>query len=1156
MRALFACGLQEGVFPACRAPSRSSATPSARRSPARSGLRLRRRDDLGAERYLFYATVSRPEERLYLSWHEAGDDGDQAVRSFFVSDVCDLFGPRLASATACARSARSAGPGAAPTERERLRAAAAAARAIARRRSPRSATRRSSASCASARRGRRRAIELWASCPVKWFVERQLPPEGLTPDPELMLRGVLAHGVLEATLRGLRERTGSSRLDAGTLPPRASSRRRRSSGCSARPTGDVARPAPPARARAPPARRPAALPRARRRRRLRARAERSRSPSATATTAPPLELAGGVRIRGRIDRIDRGPGGEAIVYDYKGRNAPDSASGARAQVPDRAVHARRARRPRPRPDRRPLPAARRPRPAPARAVLDGADPGLDTVATDRHDREGFDAIVDGVLEDVLCAVGELRAGALEPRPQSCGWKGRLRVPDDLPLRRRVSVLRIGPGDRPFTDEQSAAIRAREGSLLLEANAGSGKTSVLVERFVRSVLDDGIRPARILAITFTERAAGELRARVRERFVELAAATRRARPRPRGSRRSTASARGCCARTRSPPGWIPAFDVLDEADRAHAARPRLGPRARRAARRRARRRRAGSRRRLRHRPPAADDRRRPRRAAQRRPDAAAPAARRRRSPTRARCARALAAAARARPPRSSRSRGRGHARRRGARRSVERCVELLRAPRARRAPARCAFGELRFGAAANALKSDACARYLAALDAYAGACRDRAAAAAVALLDELLGRYATPTPTSSAPARALDFDDLELFARDLLEREPALRRSYAERFDRVMVDEFQDSNPRQFALFEALDRDDLFVVGDEQQSIYGFRNADVELFRAHRARLCADPAASRRWRRTSAAAGRSSTRSTRPSRRAWAPASSRCARAASPRAAGAPLVELLLTDQDGWDGRRRRRPRRAAAGAVWRHAEARLLAQRLRDLVDAGDARPEDIVVLLRGLGDLPVYERALEDQGLLTLSVGGRGYWGRQVVRDLCAWLAALANPRDEAALYGVLASPLVGVSSDALAHVARAGRGNAWRAIERAFAATRAAPARARPRRACATTTASACAFRARFAAERALAPRLGARRAAAPRRRRDRLRPARAVAVGRRRGGWRTSTSCCASRPRSSATTGATCAAWPTSPTAELEAEARETDAPSSSATSRPSG
>ena len=61
---------------------------------------------------------------------------------------------------------------------------------------------------------------------------------------------------------------------------------------------------------------------------------------------------------------------------------------------------------------------------------------------------------------------------------------------------------------------------RAEPLLLSAAAGSGKTSVLVERFVRAVREDGIAPARILAITFTERAAGELRARVRARLLEL------------------------------------------------------------------------------------------------------------------------------------------------------------------------------------------------------------------------------------------------------------------------------------------------------------------------------------------------------------------------------------------------------------------------------------------------------------------------------------------------------------------------------------------------------------------------------------------------------------------------------------------------------------
>src|SRR4029079_10027521 len=68
--------------------------------------------------------------------------------------------------------------------------------------------------------------------------------------------------------------------------------------------------------------------------------------------------------------------------------------------------------------------------------------------------------------------------------------------------------------------QVAAIERRDGPLLLSASAGSGKTSVLVERFVRSAVEDGVRPAQVLAITFTDKAAGELRSRVRARRLEL------------------------------------------------------------------------------------------------------------------------------------------------------------------------------------------------------------------------------------------------------------------------------------------------------------------------------------------------------------------------------------------------------------------------------------------------------------------------------------------------------------------------------------------------------------------------------------------------------------------------------------------------------------
>src|SRR5215469_11009804 len=72
-------------------------------------------------------------------------------------------------------------------------------------------------------------------------------------------------------------------------------------------------------------------------------------------------------------------------------------------------------------------------------------------------------------------------------------------------------------DVRFTPEQTLAIERRKGELLLDAGAGSGKTSVLVERFARAVEEDGVGVSQIHTITFTEKAAAELRERIRTRL---------------------------------------------------------------------------------------------------------------------------------------------------------------------------------------------------------------------------------------------------------------------------------------------------------------------------------------------------------------------------------------------------------------------------------------------------------------------------------------------------------------------------------------------------------------------------------------------------------------------------------------------------------------
>ena len=97
--------------------------------------------------------------------------------------------------------------------------------------------------------------------------------------------------------------------------------------------------------------------------------------------------------------------------------------------------------------------------------------------------------------------------------------------------------------RAPNEEQLAAIDAR-GLVFVSAGAGTGKTTVLVERFVRAVCDRGLDVDSVLAITYTERAAGELRGRIRRGSPSSAATISRASSTAPGSRRSTASASAC------------------------------------------------------------------------------------------------------------------------------------------------------------------------------------------------------------------------------------------------------------------------------------------------------------------------------------------------------------------------------------------------------------------------------------------------------------------------------------------------------------------------------------------------------------------------------------------------------------------------------------
>jgi ATP-dependent helicase/nuclease subunit A len=502
----------------------------------------------------------------------------------------------------------------------------------------------------------------------------------------------------------------------------------------------------------------------------------------------------------------------------------------------------------------------------------------------------------------------------------------------------------------LTAEQREAVGRRGEQLSLSAAAGSGKTSVLVERFVAAVREDGVAPGRILAITFTERAAGELRARVRARLLELG---------EREAARDTEAAfvgtfHGFCARLlRTHPldaRVDPAFTILDEG-----------------------------------------------------------------------LARGLREQAFANALEGFMAEGRSEA------------LDLLAAYRVEGAAriVTAVYAELRSRGQLRPRLPDAAASVNTSEGADARA--EAEAVRACALFDELLGRFADAYEELKEQRGSLDFDDLELRAGALLEAREPIRRAWSERFELLMVDEFQDTNPRQLAILSALERGNLFTVGDEFQSIYGFRHADVGLFRERRAelaRLGGSLALTQNFRSRASLLGVVNA--------AFAERFEDYVPLLAGRADGAasgPEVELLLTDTKGWeepDARGEELGRGLSGSRPWRQAEARLLARRVSELIVAGQARAGEIVVLLRATGDLDMFERALQLQALRTVAVVG-AFWEDQQIVDLTMYLRALANPLDDLALYSLLASPMAGCSMDGLGLLARAAHqsGSLWEAIE-----------------------------------------------------------------------------------------------------------------------------
>jgi ATP-dependent helicase/nuclease subunit A len=314
-------------------------------------------------------------------------------------------------------------------------------------------------------------------------------------------------------------------------------------------------------------------------------------------------------------------------------------------------------------------------------------------------------------------------------------------------------------------------------------------------------------------------------------------------------------------------------------------------------------------------------------------------------------------------------------------------------------------------------------------------RDEDAAGWLTCWRDAIGLAAQVYAARKLDRTALDFDDLETRARDLLTEHDAVVARYAAEFNHILVDEFQDTNAAQrdtiyrLAGVGAPGADGrLFVVGDPKQSIYAFRGADVSVFGAVRDDLCQrgglDLPLSTSFRthdRLVAAFndlfGRILTSQPGPTARyevdlgvpmtAFRPA---------PPDHVQPLTVFAFPRPDpqfGADDIRR-----------W---EAWTLAQHIHAQIAQGTRiwdreehtyRPMgygDVAILFQSMTRVPLYEEIFKAAGLPYVTVAGKGYYSRPEVWDLLNLLRALHNPADDLALAAALRSPLFGLSDDAL---------------------------------------------------------------------------------------------------------------------------------------------
>lgn len=274
-------------------------------------------------------------------------------------------------------------------------------------------------------------------------------------------------------------------------------------------------------------------------------------------------------------------------------------------------------------------------------------------------------------------------------------------------------------------------------------------------------------------------------------------------------------------------------------------------------------------------------------------------------------------------------------------------------------------------------------------------------------------------------RVLDFADLEHYALKVLEN-PSAREHYADRWKAILVDEFQDTNPVQEKLLGSLSENgmSLTIVGDGKQSIYGFRRADPRVFERFRQKLGNDVVLDRTFRTHAGLVSPLNTIFENLLGEQHQPLEAE--RTDAPH--GGPFIEAHSFVDDRFDVAHMRRVEgKYIAGEI-----KRIVAERLpvwdKSINEHRPIQPADIAIISRTRAPLDIYIDELIEMGVPAVNAGGGHLLETRVSKDILALLRFCSDPTDDIALAALLRGPFFAVDDITLYKLSTAkGKTETW---------------------------------------------------------------------------------------------------------------------------------